>query len=331
MRIELNLLDNGLDFITEGLKPTNKLWNKGDSKNVWKYSVLNVFSGIQLILKDRLRQEHWSLIFEDVSNAKEEKLNQGDFISVNHKNVIKRLNGIANINLDDEPINELRKLRNRFEHFQVMIEVEECKQSIAKAIRVLIIFWNENISNYSNEIQNQKFQWIKSISAEFDTYALDMLQKNASKINGIIKGKSGILAHCKHCTNFSFMIYKDDKRGCECYVCELKIDKRDFLKQIRNKELENSQSNSLFKHEEYKTTCETCEYNSRIRYRPSYFLTTEKHQSDYFLCTNCLHKETQSEINSNKLHQELLELEKKHSPEEYIKILESMIIDTEEE
>jgi len=74
MKIELNLLDNGLDFIIEGLKPTTRLWGYDKVESVWKYSVLNIFSGIELILKERLRREHWSLIFEDVSNANEQKL-----------------------------------------------------------------------------------------------------------------------------------------------------------------------------------------------------------------------------------------------------------------
>jgi hypothetical protein len=51
MNIELNLLDNGLDYIIEGLKPATRLWGYNNTENVWKYSVLNVFSGIELILK----------------------------------------------------------------------------------------------------------------------------------------------------------------------------------------------------------------------------------------------------------------------------------------
>jgi hypothetical protein len=124
MKIELNLLDNGLDFIIEGIKPTHRIWEKDNPENNWKYSILNTFSGIQLILKDRLKKEHWSLIFEDVTNANEEKLIEGDFNSVNYNGLIKRLKGISNIKINDTPFNNLRKLRNKFEHFEIKVEIK---------------------------------------------------------------------------------------------------------------------------------------------------------------------------------------------------------------
>ena len=67
-KIVLNLLENGLDYIYEAVEPifvAHKL-----SQHSWKYSVLHLYSGIELLLKERLRQEHWSLIFENVEKCK---------------------------------------------------------------------------------------------------------------------------------------------------------------------------------------------------------------------------------------------------------------------
>jgi len=332
VKIELNLLDNGLDFILEGIKPTNRLWNRDNTESTWKYSVLNVFSGIQLILKDRLRQEHWSLIFEDVSKANELKLNQGDFVSVNHGNIIKRLSGICNIQINDTPINELRKLRNKFEHFEVKIEVNKCKQAIANAIRELIILWDKDISKYSSKEQNNKFDLIKTLAFEFETYAQNMLQKHKNKMKGILDSNSGILIHCKSCSNHSFMVYGNESKNFECFVCEEKIKKEEFLKKIRDDEKERSQNEiSFIKYEPYDYNCENCQKQTRIRYKPSYFLATDEYKSDYFFCVECLHNETQSDINSREFKKELRELEKNHTHEEFIEILKSRIIEIEEE
>jgi len=329
MKIELNLLDNGLDFIIEGLKPTNRIWKKDNTENIWKYSVLNVYSGIQLILKDRLRKEHWSLIFEDVSNANEHKLIQGDFASVNFNNIIKRLKGISNININENPINTLRKLRNKFEHFEVKIEVKECKNVLASSIRELIIFWNENVSDYANEKQSEKFEWIKSITSEFDTYIEKMLEKHNTRIESIVKNKKGVLVHCDNCANHSFIIYKDEKKKLECVVCEYKISKDDFLKNKRESELERANGKSFLEFVDYEKECLKCNNNTRIIFEPSYF-SDKEYQPDYFFCINCLDYETQSDINSRELKIELLELEKNHSREEYIEILKSMIEPIEE-
>lgn len=327
MEINLNLLDNGLDFIVEGLKPTTHIFRSDKTEIIWKYSVLNVFSGIELILKHRLKQEHWSLIFEDVSDASELKLEQGNFVSVNHSNIIKRLNRICNIKINDTPINELRKLRNKFEHFEVKIEVNECKQAIVSAIREMIIFWNNNILQNSTKEQNQKFDWIKSMAFEFDTYALNMLQKHNKKIDGILKSNSGILIHCTSCSNLSFMIYGDEARKFECFVCEDAITKENFLKEIRKSELETSNEENSFlpDYEEYDYDCPNCKHQTRVRYKPSYFLSTDEYQPDYFFCIECLHYETQSDIVSREFEKELLELEKNHSPEEFLEILKNKI------
>lgn len=333
VKIELTLLDNGLDFIIEGLKPTTRIWGHGKAETIWKYAVLNVFSGIELILKDRLRKEHWSLIFEDISSANEEKLTHGDFVSVNHNSIIKRLDGISNIKLNDTSINNLRKLRNRFEHFEVKVEINECKHAIANAVRELIVFWDKNISHYSNIEQNQKFNWIKSMAFEFGTYAENMLQKHREKIDGIINNSKSVLVQCESCSNQSFMIYKGENKNFECFVCELKISKEDFLKNTRDLEIEQSnEKDSFLKHEEYDKNCPVCKNQTRIRYKPSYFLATDEYQPDYFICINCLHHETQSEINSREFEKELLELEKSHTPEEFLEILKNRIkhLDVEE-
>lgn len=324
MKIELNLLDNGLDFIMEGIKPTHKIW-KEDGESGLKYSVLNVFSGIQLILKERLRKEHWSLIFEDVSNANEQRLIQGDFVSVNYNGLIKRLQGISNINIKDAPINDLRKLRNKFEHFEAKIEVKECKHLLAQAIRELIIFWNENIADYANAEQKKKFDIIMNITNEFDSYVTNMLENNKNKINNIVNNKQGILVHCDKCSNHSFMIYKDKERSFECFVCESKISREEYLTKKRNKEIEREVDLSFIKSVDYEKNCSKCNNQTRVLIQPGYIAEKGEYQCDYFFCVNCLDYETQGDINSRELEKELLELEKNHSGEELIEILKGRI------
>ena len=68
--IQLSMLENGLDFIRSGLKSIASPQSKFDLK----YAVLHLSAGIELVLKDRLRREDWTLIFDDVTQADERKL-----------------------------------------------------------------------------------------------------------------------------------------------------------------------------------------------------------------------------------------------------------------
>lgn len=72
------MVDIGLDFILNALKTIN------NSDKELKYCVINLHAGIQLILKELLYQEHWSLIFQKIETAEYDKLNSGVFISVSY-------------------------------------------------------------------------------------------------------------------------------------------------------------------------------------------------------------------------------------------------------
>ncbi|MCK5581837.1 MAG: hypothetical protein KAJ18_11260 [Candidatus Omnitrophica bacterium] len=65
-QIEFQILENGLDFILSALNYISGPKEKSDLK----YGVLRLSSGCELVLKERLRQEHWSLVFENIKKAR---------------------------------------------------------------------------------------------------------------------------------------------------------------------------------------------------------------------------------------------------------------------
>ena len=64
------LLENGLDFIASGLRYIAR----GETKSDLKYGVLHLASGIELVLKERLRQEDWRLVFVKPDKAEAAKI-----------------------------------------------------------------------------------------------------------------------------------------------------------------------------------------------------------------------------------------------------------------
>jgi len=63
-------LENGLDFILRALEYLADDPPKRDQK----YAVLRLHSGVELILKEHLRREHWSLVFEKPEEASKKKI-----------------------------------------------------------------------------------------------------------------------------------------------------------------------------------------------------------------------------------------------------------------
>lgn len=138
-KIHLDLLENGLDFVLSSLDP---IVNSTEEKQL-KYSILHLSAGVELILKERLKIEHWSLIFENVNKANDEDFKSGDFQTVNLEIAITRLENICGIILSEEDkrnLKELRKRRNKIEHFSVQEIDKSIKSIVSKVLSTTFTF-----------------------------------------------------------------------------------------------------------------------------------------------------------------------------------------------
>jgi hypothetical protein len=282
-KIILSLLDNGIDYIYEAVEPIFKVHD--NSRHSWKYSVLHLYSGIELLLKEKLRQEHWSLIFQDISGASSKKFESGDFVSVYHDDLVKRLQNISKIAINDEPIKRLRDLRNRFEHFEVKIALNECEQIVAAALDEIIKFWEMHLKFNSTVQQQERFKTIKSIATEFEVYRGQRLKRFKEVIDGITKSENGLVILCPDCSSLGFAVFKDNEKECKCFVCDERYKKYDYLRTVRRSE-EDSEKYSLLPYEPYDTICPSCQQETRVRYKIS-------DETTLYCCLNCLNKEEQ--------------------------------------
>lgn len=105
------LMDNAIDFLNQSIR---------DLRKKPKYSVIHFHAAIELILKSRLLEEHWSLV---VSPRKDPDLSEflsGSFVSVSLDDSINRINKIIPPGLNKQQIEAFKaitKHRNRMVHF----------------------------------------------------------------------------------------------------------------------------------------------------------------------------------------------------------------------
>src|SRR5207245_8936553 len=114
--VHFTLLENGLDFIWSAVEHLSV----GTSKRELKYALLNLVSGIELLLKERLRREDWTLLFPNPKKANEALYKTGAFKSVDFVELVARIEDCC-YDGDWEAaasLCSLRRQRNRFEHFE---------------------------------------------------------------------------------------------------------------------------------------------------------------------------------------------------------------------
>ena len=143
-RIRFRLLSNGLDFIMEAV---NRL--TGATHRDYKYAILHLCSGIELILKERLRREHLLLIAEKPQELTQSAYESGDFRSVSLRDCLDRLKNCG-VHLEDKDrkiLLDFRKRRNRIEHLDMEDTVEAIKSSTATVLNIIFGFIHKELDS----------------------------------------------------------------------------------------------------------------------------------------------------------------------------------------
>jgi hypothetical protein len=221
MNLEYTVLENGLDFVLSAInnlaiinegKPDDELM-----KRLLKYALLHLSSGIELIFKSRLLQEHWTYVFSDMNKANKTAMQSGDFKSVDSETIIERLENLCSIKLDQPErtdLSNLRKKRNKAEHFNFNEHVLSVESSIHKCISVLIktIVKHYDIESF-NDNERYLFSEIRDLMRKLTQHyddAKSIAQKELEQ-----SGLSDSAFICPECEE-KFLI-RDD--GVKCYFC----------------------------------------------------------------------------------------------------------------
>lgn len=208
--IHFELLENGLDFLLSGIE----YLARGKDKRDIKYGVLHTVSGVELILKERLRREHWSLLFRDPGDAEFEAFRAGTFQSVAFEPCIERLQRVCLVDLEHKEktyLLNLRDKRNRLEHFGIVDKLEAIMGPLARVLSIVLDFINEEL---------EPDEW-----SEPDRKALSTIRKNLGEIKAFVDSRVRLIASklesietvftCPVCLQEALV--PDDE--CVCHFC----------------------------------------------------------------------------------------------------------------
>ncbi|WP_251555057.1 hypothetical protein [Neobacillus muris] len=213
-KIELKMIDNGLDFI---LRSFNDLEN-----NELKYTALHLYSGVLLILKERLYNVDEKLIFENTNKYNRNSLRNGNFQSVKYETLLSRLKE-ANIIIQNEfkaELDWLRSERNKMEHFHVNIRIEALKSHIVNILIHLVPFIkNELVYNYFLDEDDEKLQFIIEYLHKYNGYIKAKLKSIEQQEHLKIQMIDGL--QCPYCSNDTIIIEGDSE--AYCYFCETRF------------------------------------------------------------------------------------------------------------
>ncbi|MBE2223682.1 MAG: hypothetical protein IAF02_19235 [Anaerolineae bacterium] len=196
--MKLNLYENAIDSIKHALEHYT---SDSDLERRYKYTILHLSQGVNLLLKERLSMEHPNFIYKDVAKP------EGKTIDV--YTTIERLKGIIGLDLGDAEIaiRNLAKDRNQIEHAAISITKQRADNIIGQIVPFLVVF--------VNEILGRRFildPAHKDILLNIEGYRQGA--KRAAK--SMIKNKDATGVFCEACQDTT-AIYTSEQDGLTSY------------------------------------------------------------------------------------------------------------------
>lgn len=248
------LPDNALDYLLSAIEQLEQRTERS-----LKYSIIHLFAGIELLLKERLSREHWSLIFQDIGQASKARLNSGDFKSVDFSTSTMRLTDIAGVSFQKHQlkhVDSLRQLRNRIQHFHTSIGQTDATSRLAQGMNFVIHFitnemadlnashksdldkvhqslatFNEYVRCRSHEITDQLLRFVSTVwCPRCDQNTLGLGNGNPicpfcgftdEPIEALAASAGdAVIGHCPHCTGpMGEYCYADDDKPFVLFIC----------------------------------------------------------------------------------------------------------------
>ncbi len=207
-KIALSLIENSHSFLNESLAQAIIAEKKPD---YWKYAILHLVQAIELLLKERLRLEHPSLIYKNIDYPKE---------TVSLKFAADRLQKIANIKFkksDLKSIHSASHFRNQIVHYSFSLSIVEIKSIYANLIGFIQNFSIEHHGKNLSQVVDSKI-WDEAV--EIIDYVHELKKRAEERIKKE-KIQSDFLLECKICHQKTF-VFQDDINSC--YVCGFEDD-----------------------------------------------------------------------------------------------------------
>ena len=254
--INYNILENSLEYILDAV---NHLDHENSSSKNIKYGILHFWSGIELLLKKRLMDEHWSLIFKDIKKADKNLLKIGDFESVYFDDLKNRLEKICEINFKkyDGVFEKIRTIRNKIEHFEFKISTQEAQSLVIKAWSFVLDFINENELIIESKKEKKLFKDIKNEMRKCEKF-IEQRLKDIYQILEKQKKESPIIV-CPHCMQKALPVTGE---STSCLFCCQKFDRNNILDQYISVFCPDSKKDLM----EILHLCPDCKEESFIQY-----------------------------------------------------------------
>lgn len=216
-------IQNGVDYLSSVVEFLTRHENEKDHRNL-KYVILHLQAAVEVLLKNRLLLEHWTLVVKDSHKTDYKKYQENDFISVTPDEAVRRLIDVLGIEITKEErkeLDDLVKQRNKLQHWGHTDSANTIEARASKVLSFLIRFIDDELYDELSIEEAQK------IAPEIDRVrsGLNQIQsfvkEHLESLEATLISVEGARVHCPDCENFSLIVSDTVDK---CYFCPQEWD-----------------------------------------------------------------------------------------------------------
>ncbi|WP_328380585.1 hypothetical protein OHB13_37895 (plasmid) [Streptomyces sp. NBC_00440] len=188
-----------------------------------KYAVIHLNAAAEVLLKARLQDEHWSLVFDDPRKATRRAFTSGTFTSCTMADAVTRLREIAHVALTADEQNVLKRLgqdRNALQHYGLTHSARAVESRTGQALDFLVRFLKEELlfgDRYEAGRNNAvPLRLVMDISKGVQDISSFRTERR-KRLRGALKEVTRHTLTCHECGELALVV------GDRCYFCDFPI------------------------------------------------------------------------------------------------------------
>ncbi|GHH57941.1 hypothetical protein [Streptomyces candidus] len=219
-------IDNGLDYLLSVIASLadDEEWGRVSARDL-KYAVLHLQAAAEVLLKYRLHQEHWTLVFAEPGKAKKEELADGSLASCTPAQTVDRLRRIVGLPIADKDaaaLNKLAKTRNALQHYGLT--------DSARAVEVLdflVRFLDEQqlLPALPDEDRQRTTQDMRTIRRGLSRIQ-GFVTRRMQRLRAELEPRQNRTVACPHCNQWALAVADDNSK---CRFCTVRTDALDYV------------------------------------------------------------------------------------------------------
>ncbi|MEV7864476.1 hypothetical protein AB0O86_38570 [Streptomyces hirsutus] len=222
---------NGLDYLLSVitcLTDEEEEWKWVSARDL-KYAVLHLQAAAEVLLKYRLQQEHWTLVFADPGKARKEELVDGSLASCAPAQTVDRLRRIVGLPIGDKDAAALAKLaktRNALQHYGLTDRARAVEARTAEVLDFLVRFLDEQLlpalTDEDRQRTTQDMQYIRSGLNRIQGFVTRRMQR----LRAELEPHRNRTVACPHCDQWALVVADGNNK---CRFCTVRTDMLDYV------------------------------------------------------------------------------------------------------